>query len=360
MNLPESLLLIIFAEKYKNDILANPVLIPYSLRTRIDATRFLMMMLVIMIHGSVLSYMDAAQAPFAATLIEYFTLAWTGMGVPFFFFISAYLMQTLHPDVRGVAYSRLVRSRCRSILIPYLLWNSLAIIFWTAIHLSPAGQYTSGGVKFVSVWQTLDYAFLQPAVYPLWFLRNLMCFILTVPVSQFILRKSPALLLLIGFVLENYTPASGFLFYASGMIAAELWSPREFENSLSRLSPLAVFYSLGVLCLMITGGDPAIRFPLAQVLDIAGFLGFMALFTRTVTRGGKLGKPEAVFFVYALHGIISPYVLKALRLLYPWTGDGWLLANLLSITGIAAVSYGAYFMLRRVCPRLLAPLLGNR
>lgn len=315
---------------------------------------------VVLVHCNLLPYIDnGAASPVTACVIDLFSSKLPEMCVPFFFFISAYLLQTKHPVLLRAGYVGLIRKRARTILLAYLLWNTITVLLRTAVNLSPLGRYASGGHDFESVAGWLLDVYWVPELIPLWFLRNLMGFILIAPLLQQILRRSPAFLLLMTYLVEIYTSIGGILYYASGMVAAYLCTPRRFEYRIGRMWALAPVYCLFSVWMVLFPWDASLE-PVYPLIKIMGFLGFMSVCSRPFPLSVRFGSPGAIFFVYAVHGIISPYVLKGLVMLCPWDGEAWLVVYMLSFVIVTGLSYVSYICCCRWTPCLSALLTGNR
>ncbi len=336
-------------------------MIPESLSQRINATRFVMILAVILIHCNILFFIDnKADAPISVAIIELFSVYLPAVGVPFFFFISGYLLQTKHPSITLHSFYKLIVKRCKTILLPYLLWNTIAILFWIFINITPLNRYTGGGPEFDSFLGMLYYMYWRPALIPLWFLRNLMGFIILVPLLQKILKYSPILFVVSGFFIETYTSLGGIFYFVSGMALAHWWQPARFEKNISRLSVLAILYCLIKIFMVVSSGDIG-DYPLIEdSVNIMGLVGFMALCSKPMPLFRHLDISGAVFFVYAFHGIISPYVIKGLLLVYDWQGELWMVDYIASFVITTCVSFGAYYFFSRYCPRLCAIMTGNR
>lgn len=334
-------------------------MLPDSLSLRIDRTRLIMIVGVVLIHCNPLPYVMAG-ADAVTVFIKYFSTEWPAMCVPFFFFISAYLLQTKHPSLSFDAFVILIKKRSTTLLLSYILWNTIALAFWTLINATPLNQYTSGGYKFISVADLLIDVYWRPILVPLWFLRNLMGFIIIVPILQMILKKSPLLLLFAGYLAETYTPVGGALYYAAGLVAAQLWNPHRLEDRIGRLSFLAPLYCVITLCITVFAIDTGSTGPLYQSVKIMGFIGFMGLCSKPIPFGRRLGTPGAIFFVYAFHGIISPYIIKLSAGIYNRPGDGLLAVYILSFAVVITLSYVAYYCSLRFSPSLSSLLTGRR
>lgn len=90
------------------------------------------------------------------------------IAVPIFFFLSGYLFQEGNSNLER--YKKKIRKRAGSVLVPYIVFNIIAII----IHY----------IKFpcdVNVGDFLYRLIVEPQDFPLWYLQNLMVLFLLTP-----------------------------------------------------------------------------------------------------------------------------------------------------------------------------------
>ena len=136
------------------------------------------------------------------------------MAVPLFFFISGYLF-FLQKDFNAVIYKKKIHSRIKTLLVPYFLWNLIAIT-WQAVRLIPVfsslfpGSYkTEIHISLIRVFNTFfnntlqNGIFVSPIEYnmaekinepypidvPLWYVRELMVMVIISPLIYWIIKK---------------------------------------------------------------------------------------------------------------------------------------------------------------------------
>jgi len=156
------------------------------------------------------------------------------ISVPFFFVISGFLFFRNFELKHSIMKNKL-HSRARTLLIPYIIWNISALVFFLIVQ-SFAGfsQYFSGQNKFVSDYELYDYldSIIGISRYPVagqfWFIRDLMIMIFFAPIF---------------WLIAKYIPRTGILLFFS------LWlidSNMKFVNFLFYYYTVLFFY-LGVL-----------------------------------------------------------------------------------------------------------------
>ena len=155
--------------------------------------RFPLILLIIMLHcystvnlpGSHEAYFNTVY-PFALWLGE--------TGVPGFFVISGYLF-----FLSKKSYRQKISSRVHTLLIPYVLWNSLLLIFYLLALALGHPQDING--KSIAAYTYIDYLRLfwdrgnsfdngnfVPLLCPLWYIRNLLIVSFLSPFFYFIIR----------------------------------------------------------------------------------------------------------------------------------------------------------------------------
>lgn len=120
-------------------------------------------------------------------------------GVPLFFFISSVLLFR-----KQRKYSETIFGKIRTLLVPYLIWNSLWVfIFILLQNIDSCASFFSGNntpilQRSLPEWLEL-YGIGRnlpcPQNYPLWFLRDLMITVLFFPVIEIVSNRFPKQLL---------------------------------------------------------------------------------------------------------------------------------------------------------------------
>lgn len=168
---------------------------------RITSLRFLLMVLVIFIHNN---GNEIANTVTTEAVKLFFSEIIARVAVPLFFFLSGYLL-----FCKPRQYKKVLQTKIRTLLIPYLIWNSLVIaMFWVgqnAPFLSRFFGDENNRIASYSLYQWLD-AFLglnyqgYPAAYQLWFLRDLMILILLYPLGKKLVDLCPVFTLVLLFL----------------------------------------------------------------------------------------------------------------------------------------------------------------
>lgn len=112
------------------------------------------------------------------------------LAVPTFFMMSGYLF---YRNIAGVQNTfTKIKKRVRTLLIPYLLWNSFFVFLFLCILNTPLVNYMHMPNN-LRTWQDIVLAILNSSMTPLWFVKDLMIFVLLSPVIYYISRSMYAL-----------------------------------------------------------------------------------------------------------------------------------------------------------------------
>lgn len=155
------------------------------------------------------------------------------IAVPLFFMISGYLFFWGFTWSRAHYFSKL-RSRVKTLLVPYLFWNAATLLFYIVVKAWPVTRGYFSGKSPLEIFGAYDYlnVFLGlgglPMAYPFWFIRDLMVLAVLAPIIYFMVNALPG----------------PFLAVVFGGWLLEVW-PVQIPNAVA-----TVFFSLGA-CLAV-------------------------------------------------------------------------------------------------------------
>ena len=205
---------------------------------RITILRFSLIVGIVFIHSAAntLHFSDGAggiqSVSAAVSFIQCFiSQVLARISVPFFFTISGFLFFQKYECSLAIILGKL-KSRVKTLIVPYLIWNTLALLVYFILQSIPSlSQFFSGAIKPVSQYNAYDYVngYLglrksanSPFVYQFWFLRDLFIMVLISPLFWLAIR---------------------YTFYISAVCVSILWllSP----NIIANVSSTAVFFFFG-------------------------------------------------------------------------------------------------------------------
>ena len=331
-----------------------------TLSRAFDLLRFPMAILVVFLHIdnapriAVMEYewgVDLWQSCYYFAIIFVDNIA--KIAVPCFFFISGYLFFKGKRDFGKNDYFSKVKSRLRSLVVPYILWNLLAAMY----------IYATQGL----VLRPWYLNFTEPANFPLWFLRDLIAIVLVSPVVYVVARY----LKLFGLILMTVLYVSGmvpplWIFYFSSLFFFYLGAYCGMALFVRKRGGRceAVLYVSAALMFVATVAayGTCLDAYLMPVYLIVGVLAAICLCCRLVDKGAKV-LPVLVassFFVYVSHKLGATFVAKLLFNVLP-QGYGTMTVRFLVAPFVAtALCVVVYMAWHKLSPRSLAFFVGRK
>ena len=372
----------------------------------IEWLRFVLAAAVVMIHTSMPSFVEFqpfAQQSVSSFVYYLFSCGLCNAAVPTFFFISGYLFFTkLHVwDYR--IYKQKMAKRVWSIAIPYVLWIIIGLLFNAGL---PILRHTlSGGDTFSDAISNFgDYIgqrgylrvfwdcnrlgenplklnniigvpmhHMYPYVTPLWFLRDLMVVMVFSPVVYAMVKyckKWGFIIVGILMAFNIWIPLEGFnvrcFFFFSLGAYFQIYDKdficafRKFEIPAYILAALLLFTSMAMYGVRDNFSRIStymyIVFGVISTINIAG---------RLLEKGLVKVRPflsETSFFIFAAHTImITMICTQLMNRILPGSNQVVLTISYFSRVGLAVVlCVTLYWILEKMCPRVLSILTGGR
>jgi surface polysaccharide O-acyltransferase-like enzyme len=314
----------------------------------------------------------------------------THICVPVFYLISGYLFFIGLEKWDNFLFLKKIKKRCISLLIPFLIWNSIYILMsligifrengWLGVqnffidngywHLYwDCREWNLDRVN----WLGLSNRASSPYLYPLWFLRDLMVVCLASPILYAIFNKIKILglaLLLVCYVSGLFInkpgfSATAFLFFGAGAYFRmnNIDVTRFAYKYRSFVYVLAAF--LWIICTVLNGHNTTEGDFVYPFYIIVGSIALLNLST-FIVRNDILNIPtlliKSSFFVYLLHPIkVINIVLAMSEKVFGGTNPilmtiGYLLVPVV-VVGICVL---IYYLMDKFTPRLCKVLTGAR
>ncbi len=151
-----------------------------QLSEKIKSVQMALIFLIVYLHGYHL-------IPYNTNVVNIFFQNFVSqeiarIAVPLFFMISGYLF-FIGNHQGWQTYPAKWRRRCKTLLVPYILWSTIGLLFYWLLQKIPfAGPYFSRKlIKDYSFQELLFTLLWQPVPYQLWFIRDLMFYTLLTP-----------------------------------------------------------------------------------------------------------------------------------------------------------------------------------
>ena len=307
---------------------------------RIQLISFILAIFIIIRHNSSIYNYDS---PFVLSVYESFKYSITEIAVPLFFIISGFNFFN-HFSIADQK-SKFTR-RIKSLLVPYLVWNTVFCVFCIIISNDFFSRFFIGRTKFIVtplnvIWGCI---FHMECNSQFWFVFTLMVCVLINPLIYYIIRNKyigGVFLILLyvgimffGFKLPSYYfyRTDAFLYYYLGaflglhfnqlFIKDKAPIEKKTEDTLLKkvLSSNVFYVTTGAIgmCLSLLLLIPDLHAGIRVLVILLASLGFWRIsclcrfFTlKWLPQGGT------TFLMYATHGIIQPVTVKLLYFVLP-------------------------------------------
>lgn len=361
----------------------------------LDLLRFPLALFVVAVHVfSPFPYIDTVDMPVTDAIFRFVAAFIKDQSVPVYFFIAGYVF-FLGVNMSIDAYAGKLRRRCNSLLMPYLVWNTLAILYMLKVFLpgiSSVSEFAgSGGLDlslsaFIeSFWDDrfgiapYDIGYTDgifPIDKPLWFVRDLMIMALISPAIYTLYRlpsrTATAVLAAATLVWTAHIPGLGhlaqfleaFVFFAWGGFMS--YHRRDMMLEFKRcFVPSMILYPLLATAVMILSPyRPEAMMYVKSMNIIVGLFFFYNLSAWLVSHKHLKASPflaSASFFIYCGHFIIlDPIARRVFGIISPQTDLAAATAYIIIYVLIIGILLVTYALMRRFTPRLLAPFTGGR
>ena len=230
--------------------------------------------------------------------------------VPFFFLISGFLFY------QNFSYSVLLKkwkTRFFSILIPYIIWNLTAFLYYSILAMIPViSNHLNGQIEPFTVEWIVKNA-LWGYHNALWFLRNLMVYIIICPIFYGLIKKWKLCgIIIIVFCSVQGFQGSGYLYYAVyyilGMFLGIHYKEpiqRQYKKRSSFLT-LGIFFITLFFNIIVADEFPYFVQPLCCIQMVLLWIAADLLRTDKKLEWWK----TISFFIYCTHGMVLESVEK--------------------------------------------------
>lgn len=282
--------------------------------------------------------------------------------LPILFFLSGYLFFYSRHENQistpaslwlSTTYVQKIKKRIKSLLIPYIIWSIISIIYISTIKHEE--------IKIHSLWDILllfwDIGNGSPIGLALWYIRNLLVFVILSPVYFFIVKYLKHLTLFLLLSLQTLKISIDFPYFNEYLLLGSYLSLMEI--SVEKVSSFFnwKFCFVGyILCKIVP-----------FIFDVPQANVYVVMSLCLIWLIGLLKKKDipskytvASTFIYLMH----PY-LTGIRNLYIKFGDSTSLLQDMTIWCATALTvllicFGTFYLLKRFVPQLLSLVSGGR
>ncbi|WP_027184917.1 acyltransferase family protein [Desulfovibrio inopinatus] len=337
---------------------------------RIDVLKIALVFFVIMIHaekGLIVYVKDYPPAVWFTASIWGHHLC--RVAVPLFFIISSYLFFSTWTFTRD-SYVKTVIKKTKTVLFPYLLFNTLLVLsimaFGKIPYIGNQAYLTDRGI-----WDLFLGIHGKPINYTLWFLRDLYIFFLAAPLFLGFFRVTKVWGIILVFIFWTQHPApyltldaSGVFFFYCGCVLAKK------DVDLDGLSQYGTWIVVGYILMLSLGVwleadsiSPEWYYPqhCLELISGVGALWALSRLPWVCNNAILLRAAPFSFFVYLIHEpILSLFIYYSRFIFLPFNP----LTDIVYYFGISIITFctalGTGRLLARYSPNTYALLTGLR
>lgn len=302
---------------------------------------FVAVFFVIIIHNSATKLYPPAMdtvSNLALGLRNFLAYDLGAVAVPLFFFLSGF---ALFRNFSFKQYGRKMRSRTKSLLIPYLFWNIFGMAVIILCTFTPLAKLVMGRELFnLSLHNFLEGIFLYKYNFQFWFMYDLIIYVVLTPVIYLLIRNKylGGLAVMMALMLPLFTESFAFLnlnftiFYVLGCFAGKHCLAHFTKPKSCRSALLAGLVAVTILIIRFLAIYEVIMLPiivtqLLLVLLMLSLWFFADLFVPRL----KNKKYTAEFFpVYVLHTYFLAVFAKLIFFALPKNSYALLVNEILS------------------------------
>ncbi|MBO5084906.1 MAG: acyltransferase family protein [Bacteroidaceae bacterium] len=342
----------------------------------ISFLRFPLIVGVVMIHVN-MAVPQGALFPIYHFTKELTSSILAAIAVPMFFMFSGFLFFYKLEDFTLGVYKEKIKKRIKSLLVPYLFWNSMFILYYLAGRMLGLGsQY---GVDFTFIdwlrpyWNANEAHGATgdlPVSIQFWYIRDLLVIILLSPIVYWLtkkLRYGLTLLLGVLWLTDSWQhhvtglSITALTFFSLGAYFS-IHKINFVEIVKSHTLLLGIFYAISVIIVLI------LKYSYSVLLNRIGILLGMAFIISLAARflanekwhvNGLL--TESSFFIFAYHMLALVIIEEVFPLHLSFNTDimyavmyvAWVVVTVL-------VGLFVYYILKKWFPRFTAFITGGR
>lgn len=341
------------------------------LSSSIECMRFPLMLSIIFIHAYIAVPLYGHQTYY--TIIYPFALWFGETGVPGFFFISG-----LWFFYSKKKYSLKIKDRFHTLLIPYIVWNSILLfIFIIAFIFGYHREILLG--KGIADYELIDYiraywdrgdfdgGNFKPIYPPMWYLRNLMLLCLLSPLIKAIIQKTGLSLPIITGTIWCFTYNEGLIFESISAFSLGAYFPIKKVNLVDVLNKYKhiatiIFFTLAM-------GDYITHrfYPFSYCLQVHRLAVFANILYMPVI-GSFLLKyhlynkslSQMTFFIYCIHLPFVTIIRKPILGHPEFSDHTHIFLYFISVLFITLICISIFKLLEKCFPSIMNIITGNR
>lgn len=347
----------------------------------IECLRFFSVCTVVLLHsdGPPLDGNDDILCHFGIynTIKILFSEGLCGIAVPILFIISGYLFFVGMEEWNMNTWVDKIKRRGKSLFVPYILWNVIAICFSLSMTLILKGGDASnivswyqniGGIR--AIWDCGTGGL--PINFPLWYIRDLMVFVMLAPIIFLFVKRIGIVglsILFLAYVFDYWIKIPGFS--AKGLFYFALGAYFSINNiDFTAFYRNNIFVATIIACPFIImmvltyGCHDEIWGYAHRLFTLFGSASAIGIFAYLFERKHLKVRPllsNSSFFVYAAHGtIVLPVISIILGKILPTNQISFIIQYFSAPAITIAILVFCYYCLHKWMPQTISVLTGGR
>ena len=304
-----------------------------DLSKRINVLKLLLIIMVVFIHSSpdMTAYIGSAGLTVSQTSFHCFTYiisqSVSRAAVPLFFLISSVLLYS--KDFKWIPN---MHKKCRTVLLPYIIWNTYWILFCYAAQTIPViMSYFPRESYYVRQFRFMDwisaYTYLNgnyPFLYTLWFLRDLFILNVFALLIRKIVDKQPvAVLVSITFLwLSNisipYLDSQSVVFFVLGYYIVKYKIDIKRADAMNWVA-LTMLYAVSVILDYAFSNSCPVIHRISVCIGIIFFIKLSGVLINIKIGDKILYLADYTFIIYVYHEMNLSILRKIITLVLPQT-----------------------------------------
>lgn len=342
--------------------------------TLIKAMRFPLIVLVVIAHSLGFESMEIAGNPSGWTVYHFFSEmishTFAPLSVCWFYVFSGYLFFNNWNEEKGFLWSIInkCKKRIKTLLIPYIIWNLLAVGIVTAISLLFI-RLGIGTHNNIPQFDPIEWLWSGPADYPLYFIRDLIILIVATPILYQLFKRFKwlSLFFLVAIYFSPFetgipTMRSIFFFGLGSWLSIWRYTILDFVKKTKWPAFIITIILLPIVTIL---GSTNYHETMLRVFFPFGMVFFMNICDRLIENDNICSKlcslSSSVFFIYAAHEIqILGWTKGAfVRLLGDNIAGCWIGYFGVPIV-VIFVCLALFKILNKIMPKTLSLICGGR
>ncbi len=337
----------------------------------IASVRFPLVFAILLLHGYTTCLLSGHNTYYD---VLYPPALWLGeTGVPAYFFISGMLLFYSSKN-----YFQQLRSRFKTLFIPYMLWNGLLLLVFVAIWL--LGFDSKINSKSLDDFTWLDYIRVfwdrgdrnwgntMPMMTPMWYIRNLMVMYILSPILAYAIRLIGPMIPIVSGLFWINSHSVAFSLQTLTMFSLGAYFPLKEINPIDfwrqyKIHILFFFVCFGLadnyMHIVGIGGNAALVVHRLALVTNTFFMIWLG--TYFYDRGWRFPRlSRAAFFIFCIHFPIMIGIRSVAAKHLEWPDSVHLLVYVVSVSLVTAICYGIFALLSRYAPWFIRISTGDR